>query len=160
AADVEGVRRQIQDLIGIDASDAIACSAKTGQGIDQILEHIVYLVPHPREPQDELLRALVFDSHYDTYRGVMTYVRVISGEVKKGTPIRLMAVGKSFEVSEVGIFAPRAKPIEVLGPGEVGYLIAGIKNVTDVRIGETVTNSQKPAPHALPGFKIVKPVVF
>jgi GTP-binding protein LepA len=160
AADVEGVRRQIQELIGIDASDAIACSAKTGQGIDQILEHIVYLVPPPKEPKDELLRALVFDSHYDIYRGVMTYVRVVTGEVRKGTQIRLMAGGRSYEVSEVGVFAPKEKPVELLGPGEVGYIVSGIKNVADVRVGDTITTHHRPAPDPLPGFKIVKPVVF
>lgn len=160
AADVESVRKQIKELIGIDASDAIACSAKTGQGIEQILEYIVYLVPPPKTPPDFLLRALVFDSHYDTYRGVMTYVRVFSGEVRKGTQIRLMATGKHFEVSEVGIFAPQQKPVEKLGPGEVGYILSGIRNVADVKIGDTITSRDRPAADPLPGFKIVKPVVF
>ena len=127
AADIEGVKAQIEDVIGIDTSKALACSAKTGKGVKEILEQIVQLVPCPKEPQEPILKALVFDSHYDPYRGVFVYIRVVSGEVRKKTPILLMATGKIFEVQEVGRFSPRAKATEILRPGEVGYLLANIK---------------------------------
>lgn len=160
AADVEGVRKQIEEGIGLDASNAICCSAKSGIGIDQILERILIEVPHPKEPQDDTLRALVFDSYYDNYRGVMVYIRIISGEIKKGSLIRMMATGKSFEVLEVGVFTPKSRPVDVLRPGEVGYMIANIKTPTDVKVGDTVTLHRYPAPEALPGFKLITPVVF
>jgi len=159
-ADVEGVRSQIEEGIGLDASNAICCSAKSGIGIEDILERILTDVPPPKEPEDELLRALVFDSHYDTYRGVMVYIRLISGEIKKGSLIRMMASGKSFEVLEVGVFTPKARPVDILRPGEVGYMIANIKTPTDVKVGDTVTLHRYPAPEPLPGFKLITPVVF
>lgn len=160
AADPEEARRQIEEVIGIDASNAICCSAKTGQGIDTILEHIVSDFPPPKEPEDDILRALVFDSHYDTYRGIMVYVRIFSGEIKKKTLIRMMATDKSYEVLEVGVFVPKEKPVESLKPGEVGYLIANIKNTSDIKIGDTVTLHKQPAKEPLPGFKNITPVVF
>jgi GTP-binding protein LepA len=160
AADVEGTRKQINDVIGIDASDAIGCSAKSGIGCDLILERIIHAVPCPKEPEDDRLRALVFDSHYDTYRGVMVYVRIISGSISKGDLIRMMAVDKSFEVLEVGVFSPKEKPVDILRPGEVGYLTASIKNTADVKIGDTITLQKHPVPKPLPGFKVIKPVVF
>lgn len=160
AADVEGVRKQIEDVIGIDASDAIGCSAKTGFGVDEILERIITAVPPPKEPTDDILRALVFDSHYDTYRGVMVYIRIISGEIKKGLPIKMMATGKLFDVLEVGVFSPKAQPTDSLGPGEVGYMIGNIKNAADIKIGDTLTHQKYSAKEALPGFKVISPVVF
>lgn len=160
SADVEGVRNQIQDGIGLDASNAICASAKSGIGIDEILERILTDVPPPKAPADDILRALVFDSHYDTYRGVMVYIRVMSGEIKKGTVIRMMASGKTFEVLEVGVFTPKGRPVDVLRPGEVGYMIANIKTPTDVKVGDTVTSHRYPAPEPLPGFKQISPVVF
>ncbi len=160
AADPDDAKRQIEEIIGLSAEDAVHCSAKTGQGCDEILEQIVALVPPPKEPEDELLRALVFDSHYDPYRGVMTYVRVISGELKKGLAIRLMATSKVFEVLEVGVFAPNEKPVDVLRAGEVGYVVANIKNTADVKIGDTMTTAKKGAKEPLPGFKLIQPVVF
>ncbi len=160
AADPDNARRQIEEVIGLDASDAVCCSAKSGVGCDEILERIVECVPPPKEPEDELLRALVFDSHYDSYRGVMVYVRVISGEIKKGSLIRMMVTGKSYDVLEVGVFSPREKSVDVLRPGEVGYLTASIKNTADVKIGDTVTLHKHPVAKALPGFKLIKPVVF
>lgn len=159
-ADVEGVRQQIEEAIGLDASDAICCSAKSGLGVDEILDRILIAIPPPKEPADDLLRALVFDSHYDNYRGVMTYLRIISGEIRKGTPIRMMATGKTFEVLEVGKFLPKETPVDTLYPGEVGYMIANIKNTSDVKIGDTVTNQRYPADEPLPGFKLITPVVF
>lgn len=159
-ADVEGVRKQIEDVIGLDASNAVCCSAKTGIGIDQILERIILEVPPPKEPTDDLLRALVFDSHYDNYRGVMVYIRLISGEIRKGSLIRMMATDKVFEVLEVGKFTPKETPVDKLETGDVGYMIANIKNTSDVKIGDTITLHKYPAPAALPGFKLVSPVVF
>lgn len=160
AADIDSVKQQIEEAIGLDASNAICCSAKSGLGIDLILERILTEIPPPKVPQDDLLRALVFDSHYDIYRGVMVYIRVISGQITKGTQIKLMATGKTFEVLEVGVFTPSEKPVEQLRPGEVGYMIANIKSASDVKIGDTVTTHRNPAPEPLPGFKIVSPVVF
>jgi GTP-binding protein LepA len=160
AADSEGVKQQIEDLIGLDTSHAILCSAKTGVGIKEILERILIDIPPPQLPQDDLLRALVFDSHYDTYRGVMVYVRIMSGEIRKKSLIRMMATGKDFEILEVGVFSPRAKPVEVLRPGEVGYLIANIKKTSDVKIGDTITLTKGPVEEPLPGFRTISPVVF
>jgi GTP-binding protein LepA len=160
AADVEGVRKQIEDVIGLDASDAIGCSAKSGLGVDEVLERILTTVPPPKEPEDDVLRALVFDSHYDTYRGVMVYIRIVSGEIKKGSLIKMMATNKTFEVLEVGIFSPKARPVDVLRPGEVGYIIANIKVTSDVKIGDTITLQKYPAQEPLPGFRLISPVVY
>jgi GTP-binding protein LepA len=159
-ADVEGVRRQIEDIIGLDASDAIGCSAKSGLGVDEILERILHVIPPPKEPEDDILRALVFDSHYDNYRGVMVYIRIISGEIKKGSFIKMMATNKTFEVLEVGIFTPKAQATDILRSGEVGYMVANIKNTSDVKVGDTVTLQKYPAQEPLPGFQIINPVVF
>lgn len=160
SADIEGVRKQIEDVIGLDASDAICCSAKSGIGIDGILERIIRDVPPPKESEDKILRALVFDCHYDVYRGVMVYIRIVSGEITKGSLIRLMASDKTFEVLEVGAFSPKAHPVELLRPGEVGYMIANIKNPSDVNVGDTITLHKYPAKEPLPGFKHISPVVF
>ncbi len=160
AADVEGVKQQIEDVIGLDTSDAIHCSAKTGIGIKEILEQILHSIPCPKDPEDSILRALVFDSHYDPYRGVLVYVRVISGEITKKTMIKMMATDKTFEVLEVGIFCPSEKPVEVLRPGEVGYIVANIKRTSDVKIGDTITSLKQPAAEPLPGFKNIAPVVY
>ena len=159
-ADIEGVRKQIEDVIGLDASNAICASAKTGIGIEDMLERLITEVPHPKEPEDDILRALVFDSHYDNYRGVMVYVRLLSGEIKKGSQIKLMVTNKNFEVLEVGIFTPKEKPVDKLLPGEVGYMIANIKDTRDVKIGDTITLQKYPAKEPLPGFKNISPVVF
>jgi len=160
AADVESVKQQIEDVIGLDTSNAILCSAKTGIGIKEILEQILLTVPPPKPPSDEILRALVFDSHYDPYRGVMVYLRVMSGEIRKKTVIQMMATGKNFEVLEVGIFCPEEKPVDVLRPGEVGYILANIKLTADVKIGDTLTSAKKPATEPLPGFRNIAPVVY
>ncbi|MEI8328540.1 MAG: translation elongation factor 4 [Chlamydiia bacterium] len=160
SADVEAVKQQIEDVIGIDTSSAVLCSAKTGVGIKDILEKILIEVPAPTQPKDNILRALVFDSHYDTYRGVMVYVRLFSGEMRKKTQIKMMATGKAFEILEVGVFSPQEKPIDILRPGEVGYFIANIKNTADVKVGDTITTMAEPATEPLPGFKIILPVVF
>lgn len=160
SADIEGVKQQIEEIIGLDTSDAICCSAKSGIGIKEILERIIRDVPPPKEPEDDILRALVFDSHYDIYRGVMVYIRVMSGEIKKGSHIKMMITGKTFEVLEVGKFIPHERPVDVLQDGEVGYIIANIKVSSDVKIGDTITLQKKPAKEPLPGFKHITPVVF
>jgi GTP-binding protein LepA len=159
-ADIEGVKKQIEEVIGIEAAHAICCSAKSGIGIKEILERIIFSVPPPKEPPDDILRALVFDSHYDAYRGVMVYIRMMSGSVKKGSLIKMMASDKTFEVLETGVFTPSQKPVEELRPGEVGYLIANIKNSSDVKIGDTITLHRKPAQEPLAGFKHITPVVY
>ncbi len=160
AADVDEAKRQIEEYIGLDASGAIKCSAKSGIGIQEILDKIITDVPAPEEPEDDILRGLIFDSHYDPYRGVMVYVRIISGEIGPGTRIYFMATGKTFDILEVGVFRPKATKTDSLKPGEVGYLIANIKNVKDVKIGDTLTLQKKKAEKALPGFKEIRPVVF
>ncbi|NGX42777.1 MAG: Elongation factor 4 [Chlamydiae bacterium] len=159
-ANVEEVKQQIEDVIGLDASEAIPCSGKTGEGIQEVLERIIRDIPPPKEPEDDLLRALVFDSHYDTYRGVMVYIKMTSGEIKKGSKIKMMATDKVYEVLEVGIFTPKEKPVEQLRTGEVGYFIGNIKNTSDVKIGDTITLKKYPAAKPLPGFRLIKPVVF
>lgn len=160
SADPEAIKKQIEDVIGLDTSHAVLISAKTGLNVDQVLERILTEIPCPKEPIDSSLRALVFDSHYDPYRGVLVYIRVISGEISKKSQIRFMATGKHFEVGDVGIFTPNEKPTEILRPGEVGYFVANIKNTADVKIGDTVTLHKFPASSPLPGFKIISPVVF
>lgn len=160
AADPAAIAQQIEDVIGLDASNALRISAKTGVGIDLVLERILTEIPCPKEPIDSSLRALVFDSHYDPYRGVMVYIRVVSGEVSKKSLIRFMATGKTFEVGEVGILTPSEKPTDILRPGEVGYFVANIKKTEDVKTGDTVTLHKFPANSPLPGFKIIAPVVF
>jgi GTP-binding protein LepA len=160
ASDPDTVKRQIKEVIGIDASNAILASAKAGIGIHEILEEIVYSLPPPNPPKTDELKALVFDSHYNTYRGVLTYVRVISGKLTKKMGIQFMATGKEFEILEVGILSPTEKPIDVLMPGEVGYIVANIKKPSDVKVGDTITTILHGAKEPLPGFKLIAPVVF
>jgi len=160
AADPEAVKQQIEDVIGVDTTNSVLASAKSGKGIKEVLEHILHEVPAPNQPEDDILRALVFDSHYDPYRGVLVYVRVISGEITKKSQIYFMASDKTFEVLEVGIFSPNEKPVERLRPGEVGYISCNIKNTSDVKVGETVTLKKYPATDPLPGFRLIAPVVF
>ena len=160
SADIESVKQQIEDVIGLDTTHAVLCSAKNGIGIREILERILVVVPPPKEPTETCLKALVFDSHYDTYRGVLIYLRIMSGEISKKTQIKMMVSGKIFEVQEVGIFSPHEKPVEKLQAGEVGYVLANIKNTADVKIGDTVTTVVNPAKEALPGFQVIAPVVF
>lgn len=160
SADPEAIKQQIEDVIGLDTSNAVLCSAKTGIGIKEILEKILLEVPPPKPPEETCLKALIFDSHYDVYRGIFAYVRVMSGEITKKTSIKMMISGKIFEVQEVGIFSPNEKPVERLRPGEVGYILANIKNTVDIKVGDTITTSLNGALEPLPGFKIIAPVVF
>ena len=159
-AEPEKAREQIENVIGIDASHAILASAKQGIGIDEILEAIVHRMPHPKGDPDATLRGLVFDSWFDQYRGVVILVHVVDGELKPGMKVRLMASGGSYLVENVGVFTPKPMPVEQLAAGEVGFVVAGIKTVSDVAIGDTLTDDRRPAAEALPGFKEIKPMVF
>lgn len=160
-ADPDKVKRELEDVIGPDAADSLYVSAKEGTGIEEVLEAIVKKIPPPEvSDEDAPLRALVFDSHYDPYRGVIAYIRVMEGRIKKGQNIRFMNTGKTFEVGETGIFQPDMKPFTALSAGEVGYLVASIKNVGDARVGDTVTSSDNPAAEPLPGYRRVVPMVF
>jgi GTP-binding protein LepA len=160
AADVEGVRRQIEKDLGLDGDSALAVSAKLGTGVDELFEAIVERIPAPSGRSKNPLQALIFDSHYDSYRGAVVHLRLKEGAIKKGMHIRLMSTGAAHEVEEVGHFRITAAPTDELGAGEVGYCIAGIKSVKEVRVGDTVTDDESPCDSPLPGFKEVKPVVF
>ncbi len=159
SADPEGTKKQIEEVIGMDASDALLASAKTGIGIHEILEAITVRIPPPEGDPNASAQALIFDSWYDPYKGVVTLVRVVNGTLRKGTKIRLIATEKDYEILAVGAFSPHPEELESLSVGEVGFVIANIKLVADTRIGDTITETERPAP-ALPGFKVVKPMVF
>ena len=159
-ADLPMAKRQLEDIIAIPAEEAIEASAKMGIGIEEILEAVVERIPHPVKPEDDLLRAVVFDSMFDTYRGVVSYVRVMSGQLKRGTNIKMMSTGKNYEVKEVGIFTPKQSAEKILNAGDVGYIIANVKSSSDVKIGDTITGTIRPAAKALPGFKEIQPMVF
>ena len=160
AADPELVRREIEEVIGLPGDGAILASARTGVGVDEILEAVVTRMPPPRGDVGAPLKALIFDSKYDIYRGVVVYVRVVDGNIKPGMRIRMMQTGKEFIVDEVGVFRPLMTATEDLSTGEVGYVIASIKNVGDSRVGDTVTDATRPAPAALPGYRRAQPMVF
>lgn len=159
-AEPETTMEQIEDALGIDCSDALYASAKEGTGTKEILEAIVKKIPPPEDNDDKPLKALVFDSWFDNYLGVLILVRVFDGRVSAGKKIKLMATGKVFEVSRLGIFSPKMEPVEELSSGDVGYIIAGIKRVTDTKIGETITDADNPALEPCPGYKDMKPMVF
>lgn len=160
SADPEHVKKEIEDIIGLDASDAVLCSAKTGQGVDEVLEAIVARIPPPPGNPEAPLKALVFDSKFDSYKGVVLYVRLMDGVLRKGMKIRMMATGAEFEVTEVGIFKPNVVVTDELRAGQVGFLAAGIKNVKEARVGDTVTDAENPAEHALPGYRKATPMVY
>jgi GTP-binding protein LepA len=160
SSDVEKTRQQIEQVIGLDCSDAIAASGKTGLGVAEILEQIVAKVPPPKGNPEGPLRALIFDSWYDTYRGAVVMVRVVDGAIKKGDKIRFFATKRDYEVTELGSFQPFAVALDEIGTGEVGFIAGNIKSVHDTKVGDTVTHASKPATVALPGFKDVKPMVF
>ena len=160
AAEPERIREQIETIIGLDARDAVLCSAKQGIGIHEILEAVVHLVPHPKGSPDLPLRALIFDSWFDSYRGVIILMRILDGRIRLGQKIRLMANGQVFEVEGLGYQAPKATPCDELQAGEVGYLYANIKTVSDAKIGDTITDQENPAAEPLPGFEVIKPMVF
>ena len=160
SADPERVRQEIEDVIGLDASEAILCSAKEGIGIKEILEAIVQKLPAPQGDTEKPLQALIFDSLYDAYRGALSYVRVVDGVLRDDMKIRMMANGKEFDVTELGVFAPSMKQVKQLLPGEVGYVAASIKNVTDTEVGDTITDANAPAEEPLAGYRKATPMVY
>jgi GTP-binding protein LepA len=160
SAQPEEARRQITDIIGLDGDHAILASAKVGTGVPEVLEAIVHRLPPPAGDPDAPLKALIFDSWYDPYRGVVIVVRVIDGMLRPGMKIRLMAEGQDYESLQVGIFTPKAVPVDQLGVGEVGFLVANIKKISDAKIGDTITETTRPAVEPFPGFKPLKPMVF
>jgi GTP-binding protein LepA len=160
SADPERVRGEIEEIIGLDASEAVLASAKAGIGIEEILEQIVEKVPAPTGDPEAPLKALIFDSVYDAYRGVVAYIRVVEGTVKVGDKVRMIATGKEFEVNEVGVFTPKATLLKELTVGDVGFLSAAIKNVGDTRVGDTITNAKNGATDPLPGYRKLNPMVY
>ncbi|MBN8965357.1 MAG: GTP-binding protein, partial [Rhizobiales bacterium] len=160
AAEPDKVKQQIEDVIGLDASDAVLISAKTGIGIPDVLEAVVTRLPPPKGDREATLKALLVDSWYDAYLGVVVLVRIVDGTLKKGQHIRMMGTNASYEVDRVGVFTPKLTPVTELGPGEVGMLTASIKEVADTRVGDTITDERKPVSEPLPGFRPAIPVVF
>lgn len=160
AADPDKVKKEIEDVIGLDASEAVHASAKAGIGIEEILEQIVEKVPAPTGDPQAPLKALIFDSHYDQYKGVIVNIRIVDGTVKPGDKIRMMATGKEFEVIETGVFTPKISLRDELSVGDVGFLSAAIKNVGDTRVGDTITNAKNPASEPLSGYRRLNPMVF
>jgi GTP-binding protein LepA len=160
SADVDRAATMIEEVIGLDCSGAVLCSGKTGEGVKELLEAVVERIPPPKGDPEAPLRALVFDSWYDAYRGAMVMVRVFDGTLSKGDKLLFMATGRSYEATEVGCFGPHPTSLQQLGPGEVGFVAASIKSVEDTKIGDTVTLAKHGASNALPGFKEVKPMVF
>ncbi|BCJ88599.1 translation elongation factor 4 [Effusibacillus dendaii] len=160
SAEPERVKQEIEDVIGLDASEAVLASAKAGIGIEEILEQIVQKIPAPTGNPDERLQALIFDSHFDPYKGVIVYVRVVNGSIKPGMKIRMMATGAEYEVVEIGALKPRMTPVDELMVGDVGYIAASIKNVKHTRVGDTVTDAKAPAAEPLPGYRGINPMVF
>ena len=160
SADPDHVKKEIEDVIGIDASDAVLCSAKTGLGIEEVLEAIVERIPAPEGDSEAPLKALVFDSKFDAYKGVVLYIRVMEGRIKKGMKIRMMATGAEFEVTEVGYFKPGIVNVEELEEGQVGFFAASIKNVRDARVGDNVTDANRSAERALPRYRKATPMVY
>jgi GTP-binding protein LepA len=160
SADPERVRKELEEVIGLDGSEAVLASAKEGRGIEDVLEGILRIIPPPRGDAAAPVKALLFDSWFDPYQGAVIQIRVFDGVLRPGMKIQLMSSGKIYEVDRLGVFAPRPVMVDALGPGEVGFVMAGIKEVTEARIGDTITTPERPAAEALPGFKAVKPMVF
>ncbi|TCS83749.1 translation elongation factor 4 [Tepidibacillus fermentans] len=160
SAEPERVKQEIEDVIGLDVSEAVLASAKVGIGIEEILEQIVKKVPAPSGNSDDPLQALIFDSHYDPYKGVITYIRVVNGSIKPGMKIKMMSTDKTFEVTEVGVFKPKMTQVDQLSVGDVGFVVASIKNVKDTRVGDTITDAKRPAKEPLPGYRKVNPMVY
>lgn len=160
SAEPERVKQELEDVIGLDCSEAILASAKEGIGITEILEAVVKKVPPPKGDIDQPLAALIFDSHFDPYKGAISYLRVMDGSIKKGMNIKMMATGKTFEVTEIGVFTPPMQSVEELTPGTVGFLAASIKNVKDTRVGDTITSAERPVAAPLPGYRKITPMVY
>ena len=160
SADADAVRDQIENIIGIDASAALSISAKSGLGVKEVLEAVIHQIPPPQGDADAPLKALLFDSWFDSYRGVVVLVRVFEGTLKRGTRLKFFAAEESYEALEIGILRPKPTPVDSLGPGEVGYLVAGIRRISESRIGDTITERDRPTSTPLPGFRETKPMVF
>ncbi len=160
ASDIDRTKKQIEDVIGIDTSSAIPCSGKTGEGVDEILEQIISSLPPPEGKKEELLKCLLVDSWYDSYLGVIILVRVIDGKLKKSMKIKMMSTDSEYIIEKVGVFTPKPKDIDELNSGEIGFIITGIKNLSETKVGDTICEANKPLIKALPGFKPSKPVVF
>jgi len=160
SAEPDRVRQEIEDVIGLDASEAILCSAKEGIGIKEILEAVVQKIPAPQGDAEKPLQALIFDSNYDAYRGAVSHIRVMEGVLNDKGRIKMMANGKVFDTTEVGVFSPAMKQVSALYPGEVGYVAASIKNVTDTQVGDTITDGDNPASEPLPGYRKATPMVY
>ena len=160
ASDLDRTRKQIEDVIGIETSNSVPCSGKTGEGIEDILEQIISILPSPKGNKNENLKCLLVDSWYDSYLGVIILVRVIDGKIKKNMKIKMMSSGKEYIVEKVGVFTPKPVDIKELNSGEIGFIITGIKNLSETKVGDTICDSSNPIIEALPGFKPSKPVVF
>ena len=160
ASDVEKTKKEIEDVIGIDTSSAISCSGKTGEGVEEILETIVKNLPAPKSSDSKQLKSLLVDSWYDTYLGVVILVRVIDGEIKKGMKVKLMSNNREYIIEKVGVFTPKPTDEETLQPGQIGFIITGIKNLSETKVGDTICDATNPISDPLPGFKPSKPVVF
>ena len=160
ASDIEKTKKQIEEVIGIDTSNAVSCSGKTGEGIDEILEQIIEKLPSPKGEKNNDLKCLLVDSWYDSYLGVVILVRVIDGEIRKNMKIKMMSNEEEYIVEKVGTFTPKPKDVNELQSGEIGFIITGIKNLSDTKVGDTICDASKPIKEALPGFKPSKPVVF
>ena len=160
ASDIDKTQKQIEDVIGIDTSNSIKCSGKTGEGIEEILEQIIKVLPSPKGIKDEVLKCLLVDSWYDSYLGVVILVRVIDGKISKNMKIKMMSTNQEYIIEKVGVFTPKPKNIEELNTGEIGFIITGIKKLSETKVGDTICEASKPLKKALPGFKPSKPVVF
>ena len=160
ASDTDKVKKQIEDVIGIETSKAISCSGKTGEGIEEILESIVKDMPPPKGDQSSRLKSLLVDSWYDSYLGVVILVRILDGKIKKGMKVKLMSTNQDYEIEKVGVFTPKPKDVEELNSGEIGFIITGIKSLSETKVGDTICDPKDPINKPLPGFKPSKPVVF
>jgi len=160
SAEPERVKQEIEDVIGLDASEAILASAKAGIGVEEILEEIIRKIPSPQGNDSAPLKALIFDSHFDPYKGAVSYIRVMDGKISKGTKMKMMSTGRIFEVTEVGVFVPSMKMVQELKAGEVGFVAASIKNVKDTQVGDTITDAENPAIYPLPGYRKATPMVY
>ena len=160
ASNIEKTKKQIEDVIGIDTENAVSCSGKTGEGIEEILEQIIKILPPPKGLKNEILKCLLVDSWYDSYLGVVILVRVIDGKISKNMKIKMMSTSQEYTVEKVGVFTPKPKDVQELNTGEIGFIITGIKNLSETKVGDTICYANKPLKDALPGFKPSKPVVF
>lgn len=160
SADIDKVLTEIEDIIGLPTDNAVKTSAKNGIGIDDLLESIVKYLPAPKGDETKPLKALIFDSHYDDYRGVITYIRIVDGSISKGDKIKVMSTGKEFDVLEIGVFTPKMTEVSSLSVGSVGYIITGMKSIKDTQIGDTITDSQNPCQNPLEGYRPAQSMVF